>query len=36
LQAIVAIDQVIRHLQLTPQQAEAVLAFMAKRSELPF
>ena len=36
LQAIVAIEQVIRHLQLTPQQAEAVLEFLHKRAELPF
>ena len=36
IQAIAAIDQIIRALQLTPQQAEAVLEFMHERAELPF
>ena len=36
LQAIVAIDQVIRNLELTPHQAAAVLKFMSDRAGLPF
>ena len=36
IQAIVAIYQVIRALQLTPQQEHEVLKFMAERSEVPF
>jgi hypothetical protein len=36
IKAIWAIEQVITNLDLTPQQAYAVLKFMAERAELPF
>lgn len=36
IQAIVAIEQVIRHLDLTAAQQHQVLKFMADRAEMPF